>query len=124
MSQTNEPVVLDAEEVSYARRPRLFWFNFDLQVQPHENVTLKGPFRFLRGWGVLPEEPPWEHTGFTLTGQAALCINDAKDAALEALGGGAVVGGRRRARCDQGAAHHRHRPAGARPAAELVACNL
>ena len=69
MTETLEPIVIDAEEVSYARRPRLFWLTFDIQTKNSKHWTFKGPHRYLQGWGTELGLPPWWHTGYHLSGE-------------------------------------------------------
>ena len=63
------PIVIGAEEGSYARRPRLFWSTFPIQERSAEHWTFKGSYPYLQGWGTVPDLPPWWHTGFRLTGK-------------------------------------------------------
>ena len=63
------PVLLDAEECSFSRRPRKFWPNWTVQTREWEHWTMKGPCDHLQNWASLPLAPPWEGTGFSLYGE-------------------------------------------------------
>ena len=71
MTDTMSPIFINAEEASYASRPRLFWCNFPIQTRDMEQCTLSDRYYQLQGWATLKDNPPWHHTGFVLPGERA-----------------------------------------------------
>ena len=62
---TNEPIELNAECVSYASRPRLWWLTWNINATGKERWNQGKHWPRLINWGERRPTPPWRDTGYS-----------------------------------------------------------